>query len=297
MSHNKIRENKTCENCGDTVLLRFCPSCGQENIETRQSFSHLLKHFFEDFTHYDSNFWISLKYLLFHPAHLTRVYLNGQRARYVAPVKLYIFTSFVAFLLLHLVPDLNKGHVTFQVEQATQEPLVANPNMRIADENSFIGQLEQKVQAFSGADTENVRHQLSDQFSKAAPKSLFIFMPLFAFVLWIFHDKKKHIYFDHGIFTLHFFSFVLILLTIYNILSSVVPWHWFVDPHIAGNILMLVQVLCTLVYLYVGLKVMYAPAGFIQFVGRFLAVTIVQGILFLILIFALTIYALFNLHV
>jgi uncharacterized membrane-anchored protein len=40
---------------------------------------------------------------------------------------------------------------------------------------------------------------------------LFIYMPLFAFFLWIFHDKKRWYYFDHGIFTIHYFSFLLLI--------------------------------------------------------------------------------------
>jgi hypothetical protein len=35
-------------------------------------------------------------------------------------------------------------------------------------------------------------------------------MPMFAFILWLFHDKRKWYYFDHGIFTLHYFSFLLL---------------------------------------------------------------------------------------
>ncbi|WP_313029343.1 hypothetical protein [Soonwooa sp.] len=41
------------------------------------------------------------------------------------------------------------------------------------------------------------------------PKALFIYLPIFAFFLWIFHNKKKWWYFDHDIFTLHYFSFLL----------------------------------------------------------------------------------------
>jgi hypothetical protein len=44
-------------------------------------------------------------------------------------------------------------------------------------------------------------------------------MPLFAFLLWLSHNKKRWFYFDHGIFTLHYFSFLLLitlLLTLIN---------------------------------------------------------------------------------
>ena len=53
------------------------------------------------------------------------------------------------------------------------------------------------------------------------PKALFIYLPIFAFFLWLFHNKKKWWYFDHGIFTLHYFSFLLINFLTIGFLSYV----------------------------------------------------------------------------
>jgi len=55
-------------------------------------------------------------------------------------------------------------------------------------------------------------------------KVLFIYMPIFAFWLWLFHSKKKRYYFDSGIFTLHFFSVLLLSITICQILSCIFGW-------------------------------------------------------------------------
>lgn len=101
MSHGKLRADKTCLNCGHHVEERFCPHCGQENIETRQPFYFLFTHFIEDFTHYDGQFWGTLKNLFFKPGKLTNTYLEGKRQRFVPPVKLYIFVSFIVFSFLH----------------------------------------------------------------------------------------------------------------------------------------------------------------------------------------------------
>lgn len=65
---------------------------------------------------------------------------------------------------------------------------------------------------------KNSKAEIIKKFLKAFlhnfPKILFIYMPLFAFVLWLFHGKKRWYYFDHGIFTLHYFSFLLLLFLI-----------------------------------------------------------------------------------
>ncbi|MBC8644939.1 DUF3667 domain-containing protein [Flavobacterium lindanitolerans] len=104
MGHQKLRENKTCLNCNYVVENKFCPNCGQENTETRQSFHYLFTHFIEDLTHYDGSFWKTIKGLLFKPGYLTKTYLEGKRKKFVPPVKLYIFISFVTFFLPTLLP-------------------------------------------------------------------------------------------------------------------------------------------------------------------------------------------------
>ena len=59
---------------------------------------------------------------------------------------------------------------------------------------------------------EEIFKEFSASFSRNLPKVLFIYMPIFAFILWLFHDKKRWYYFDHGIFTLHYFSFLLLMI-------------------------------------------------------------------------------------
>ena len=85
-------------------LVVLLSACGQENAESRKSFHYLFTHFVEDFTHYDNAFWKTIQYLLFRPSRLTREYLSGKRKKYVAPVKLYIFISFITFLMISLFP-------------------------------------------------------------------------------------------------------------------------------------------------------------------------------------------------
>jgi Protein of unknown function (DUF3667) len=95
-----LRTDKTCLNCGASVDGQFCPNCGQKNVPVRESFGHLIGHFFQDLTHYDSKFFLTIRNLLVRPGFLTREYLAGKRASYLHPVRLYIFVSFLYFLLL-----------------------------------------------------------------------------------------------------------------------------------------------------------------------------------------------------
>lgn len=71
----------------------------------------------------------------------------------------------------------------------------------------------------------NTEDELVSKFGAYAfrnfPKVLLIYMPLFAFFLWLFHDKKHRFYFDHGIFTLHYFSFLLLVTLLIFLMSKI----------------------------------------------------------------------------
>ncbi len=99
MSHIPQRKEKDCLNCGTIVQGRYCQACGQENVVPHETFGHMVKHFLYDITHFDSKFFDSMKFLLLRPGFLPAEYIKGKRASYLNPVKKYVFTSAVFFLI------------------------------------------------------------------------------------------------------------------------------------------------------------------------------------------------------
>lgn len=99
MSHFHQRKEKNCLNCETEVIGRFCHVCGQENIEPKESFGHLVMHFFEDITHFDGKFFSSVVMLFKKPGFLAKEYLKGRRASYLNPIRMYVFTSAIFFFL------------------------------------------------------------------------------------------------------------------------------------------------------------------------------------------------------
>jgi len=261
MSHSKIRKDKRCQNCGHFVAERFCPNCGQENVETRRRFHYLFVHFFEDFVHYDGMFWKNLKSLLFSPAKLTKEYLAGKRKSQVNPVQLFIFISCVAFVFPSILPDFNASPKKHSAENNSQDTLIFKINGQdsIKITNNKNGAFFNKDEGFSVFGLKNIKSieeldsiqqtlpqekklnlletatvkklltmnqmdNLQDKVMESVihnfPKAIFLYMPIFAFWLWLFHSKKKWLYFDHGIYTLHYFSFILLFILIYIITTD-----------------------------------------------------------------------------
>ena len=244
MSKRTTRENKTCENCGRFVAESFCPRCGQENTEVRQSFIHLFKHFISDLLHYDSSFWSTIKLLLFSPATLSKAYITGKRKSYVDPIKLYIFISFIAFFIPGILPEKSdkKQYITVSLESIdlsvkdvdkatglqTEYPVQTLAQLDSLDQIKNIPIREyyktKLVLKASESKDSDKQKRINEFILHNLPKVLFIYMPIFAFWLWLFHNKKKFIYFDSGIFTLHYFSFLLLAITILNICETAFEW-------------------------------------------------------------------------
>ncbi|WP_157986550.1 DUF3667 domain-containing protein [Chitinophaga alhagiae] len=149
MKTQHLRKDKTCLNCGAEVPERFCSRCGQENVETKESFGHLVSHFFQDITHYDSKLLLTLKNLFFYPGLLTKKYVQGHRADYVNPIRLYVFTSFLFFLLLGSV---NHGENPYLRKKPHEKSAAAQEN-------------EKAVVTFS-----SVEKRLKDSLATAKPE-------------------------------------------------------------------------------------------------------------------------------
>jgi hypothetical protein len=92
-----------CRNCGDRSEANFCPRCGQKKVETRVSLRRMIADFLDDQFTLGSALPRSVAALLFLPGELTRAYVRGRIARYVAPFRLYLASSVVFFLLLTLL--------------------------------------------------------------------------------------------------------------------------------------------------------------------------------------------------
>ena len=99
MSHKPERKEKNCLNCETIVQGRYCHVCGQENTVPHQSFGGLTKHFIYDIFHFDGKFFETLIPLFFKPGVVAREYTSGKRIKFLDPIRMYLFTSAVFFLI------------------------------------------------------------------------------------------------------------------------------------------------------------------------------------------------------
>lgn len=94
-----------CENCGTKLEGPWCHRCGQHDFEFHRSFWHVFMEALETIFHFEGKFFRNIVTLLFSPGRLTADFNAGKRASQMPPFRLYIFVSFVFFLLIFLGSD------------------------------------------------------------------------------------------------------------------------------------------------------------------------------------------------
>jgi Protein of unknown function (DUF3667) len=116
-AHGGVEGN--CLNCGTSLVGPHCHNCGQKGHvhRTLHAFGHDFMH---SVLHFDGKIWRTLPMLFWNPGDLTRRYVHGERAKFVSPLALFLFTVFLTFAAFNwLVPsDASVDSATNQTAQA-----------------------------------------------------------------------------------------------------------------------------------------------------------------------------------
>ena len=94
-----------CGNCGAVLQGDYCGECGQRARTPIRALGKLIAEFLGEAVNFDSRVARTFGRLILKPGYLTNEYVGGKRMRYVPPVRLYIFTSLVFFLMLAFLAD------------------------------------------------------------------------------------------------------------------------------------------------------------------------------------------------
>lgn len=101
----QLPDHPNCLNCGEELNGQYCGKCGQRARGRLISLWELLQDAFGDLFEIDSRLWRTLIPLLIRPGRLTRDYLEGKRARYMPPFRMYLVLSVVFFVVAFFDPQ------------------------------------------------------------------------------------------------------------------------------------------------------------------------------------------------
>lgn len=171
-----------CPNCGDGRPSRFCATCGQNDRNYVRGLVPVVWEFFRESLEVDSRLFRTLKLLLFKPGGLSSEFTANRRAAYMSPVRLYLFASFLFFLVLSTVPASffqQVGQGDFEVEfDASADPEDARASADVRDEADIPDSLgaepwasdpgnRTRIEALKAAVRPNQRQKVEDLFNRA----------------------------------------------------------------------------------------------------------------------------------
>lgn len=224
MSHKKYREEKNCLNCGAEVLGKFCQNCGQENVEQRDNFFHMVGHFISDYLHFDSKFFRSLIPLLIRPGFLTKQYWEGKRTEFIPPLRLFFFVTILFVLVTSFFYN--------RFGQRLKDSIVSTDPVAFSEEAQRVTTMPDTARIFvkkwnKTLTAAEFRKEIEDekrQFGKIMTgfdnvfKNLkyvmFFLLPVYALVFKLLYIRRRPFYIDHLIYAMHLQTFAYILLAI-----------------------------------------------------------------------------------
>jgi len=106
------RGGSKCLNCGTTLVGSHCHACGQAGHVHRTA-GAILHDIGHAVFHFEGKAWRTLPMLLRRPGELTRRYVDGERARFVSPLALFLCTVFLLFAIVANLPGWNFGGSDF----------------------------------------------------------------------------------------------------------------------------------------------------------------------------------------
>ena len=91
-----------CLNCGTALIGPHCHECGQSGHVHRSlgAIGHELLH---GVAHFEGKMWRTLPLLAWRPGDLTRRYIAGERARFVSPMAMFLFSIFTMFAIFQIL--------------------------------------------------------------------------------------------------------------------------------------------------------------------------------------------------
>ena len=236
-----------CLNCGSTRVEAFCARCGQRNVDMRVPARELMMDAVEDGLSLDSRVARTVVPFLFRPGHLTVEWTSGRRARFSSPLRLYLLTSAVFFLVAGLLGEAGPGlRFDEKPDEATLRqvegelatagipadvaglakpagvPTGTEEQHRKLREQGWLGRtIDDRWQVFAGIPREQFQARVNAAFRDWVPRVMFFLVPAAVLILALLWRRRWLS--EHVVLAFHLHAFAFVVFTVLLALRSL-PW-------------------------------------------------------------------------
>lgn len=109
-----------CLNCGATLTGSYCAACGQP-AHLHRSLGAIWHELVHGVMHLDGKVWRTLPELALRPGELTRRYIAGERAKFVSPLALFLFSALLMYAVYSIFGQQGGGSARYNARESAQE--------------------------------------------------------------------------------------------------------------------------------------------------------------------------------
>jgi len=250
---------------------------------------------------------------------LTKDYLEGRRARYMPPFRMYLVLSVFFFVVAFFNPRDDLA-IFYEPVVAPTVEVMPEEEVSVEDEpaedapeeddagflnDCSIGELDLDLE--SGWLKRRMTPERLEEVCKRVqavgetglkkavleniPAALIILLPIMAFVLKLLYPLSRRYYVEHLLFFVHFHSFVFFILTLQILLTRLGEWIGFVE--MLFDLVVVAATLYIPVYLYVAMRRVYGQGRALTFV-KYVPLVIAYAIQFVLLMLVVLVITVFS---
>lgn len=259
----------------------YCSHCGEKVIDKQDySIVEFLKNVLSAFTNIDTHFFRSFYLLLKKPGFLSAEYIAGRRVHYLKPIQLFLIANVIYFLIQPLT-GINGFNTPLnsQLHRLPYSPLIT----QLAENRMDQAQLT----------PENFEKQYNAKSENYAKSLIIVIIPLFAFLLKLIYLGHGRYFFEHLVFSLHFFAFILLYLfsvifLFYHMLAVIIPAissEFYLT--LSALFIISIYLFFALQFFYEGWKWLTFIKSIVLFFGFFILIFVFRFILFFVTIYSI----------
>jgi hypothetical protein len=191
----------SCPSCGLSSAGRFCSACGED--KRRGKNYSLVGHLGEAFkvvTNIESGFLRSFSALITKPGLLTSEYFAGRRKPYLKPLQLFLFCNIIFFF----------------VQSYTRFNTLSTPLYIHTHQLPYSGYAREKINKvilMRGTPFKEYQARFDAIVENQSKTMVVLMIPMFALLLQVMYWRTRRYFVEHLVFSIHFFSYFLLLLS------------------------------------------------------------------------------------
>ncbi len=197
---------EVCVSCGTKMKGNYCRKCGEKKIVPERDFSifKFLKQSMWHFVHFDSKLLRSCWLLVSKPGFLTAEWIAGRRVAYMKPLQMFVVAGLLFYFFLPTATAYFTSYRDLARGYQEQDFLM----------NSFhydFGRALAEKAVRLHVDEETLKSDVIARASHLSKTWLFIIIPFWGTIIFLFFRQKMPWLAPHLIFAMHGLTFYILL--------------------------------------------------------------------------------------